>query len=95
MNIFDGNSFHQPKNETPIGAKNRVSTLDRRDLFFKEILSYLPARNKYILSSAHARSVYVQKKEQFVFEPSNRLVSSDERTGNTTPFATKCFIIKL
>jgi hypothetical protein len=32
--------------------KKRVSTLDRRDLFFKEILSYLPARYKYILSSA-------------------------------------------
>jgi hypothetical protein len=36
----------------PPARKKRVSTLDRRDLFFKAIVSYLLARNKYILSFA-------------------------------------------
>jgi hypothetical protein len=54
MEIF---STNQRTSNTP-ARKKRVSTLDRHDLFFNEILSYLSARNKYIISSAE-RSIDV------------------------------------
>jgi hypothetical protein len=55
--------------------KKRISSLDRCDLFFKEIPSYLPARNKYMLCSAqrNARSVWVCSKVVLSeVEPYNR-----------------------
>jgi hypothetical protein len=69
--------------------KTRISTLDRRDLFFKEILSYLPARNKYMLSLAQRleqRSIGVSMSKRKVQQ--NQTIQSTFQTlfRRTPPF---------
>jgi hypothetical protein len=61
------------RTSNPPAQKKRVSTLDCRDLLFKEILSYLLVRNKYILSSGQ-RSIGVSMSKKESMSESNRMI---------------------